>query len=92
MASGFSLGLGDLKMTRSLDAIAREIRADWTHPNFAAQPYLRAMASLGGMRDSYGADPGAQIVAYFLSNASGWKGDTARRVKAELRAMLKGAR
>jgi hypothetical protein len=29
------------------------------------------------------------VVAYFLSNASSYRGETARKVKAELKAMLK---
>jgi len=34
-------------------------------------------------------DSGDSIVRYFLSNASTWRGETARRVKKELNAMLK---
>jgi hypothetical protein len=30
-------------------------------------------------------------VRYFLANATSWKGETARAIKAELKAMLKGA-
>jgi len=29
------------------------------------------------------------IVRYFLSNATTWRGETARRIKAELKQMLK---
>lgn len=75
--------------TRSLAAIAREISRDWKNVWFGAVPYLDAMRSLGGIDDNYGADPARQIVAYFLSNATTWRGETARRVKAELKAMLK---
>jgi hypothetical protein len=32
------------------------------------------------------------VVRYFLSNATSWKGDKAREIKAELKAMLKGGR
>jgi len=77
-------------MTRSIAAIAREIRADWRPVNFAAAPYLDAMADLDAITDDYGADTGVMIVAYFLSNASSWRGETARRVKAELKSALKG--
>ena len=48
-------------------------------------PYVR---SLDGIKDSYGYDSAASIVRYFLSNASSWRGDVAKRVKAELKAML----
>ena len=30
-------------------------------------------------------DSMASVVAYFLSNATGWRGDDARRLKAELK-------
>jgi hypothetical protein len=76
-------------MTRSIAAIAQEIRRDWTKPYFGAVPYLQAMFSLDDITDDYGADSGKSIVLYFLSNASTWKGETARRIKAELKAMAK---
>lgn len=73
---------------RKISDIAREIRADWTKPYFGAVPYLDAMASLDKITDSYYADSGQSIVRYFLANAGTWRGETARRVKAELKAML----
>lgn len=76
--------------TRSLESIAREITADWgIKVNYAAAPYLHAMAGLNSVADSYGADSARSIVAYFLANANSWRGDTARRVKAELKSMIK---
>jgi hypothetical protein len=73
--------------TRSLSTIASEIRRDWTKVNFAAKPYLSAMAGLDSINDSYGYDDARSIVLYFLSNASSWRGDNAKRIKAELKAM-----
>lgn len=75
--------------TRSLSTIAREIRSDWKNPYFGAVPYLDALSSLDGVEDRYGYDSAKDIVRYFLSNATAWRGDTARRVKAELKAALK---
>ena len=77
-------------MVRSLNDIGREIRLDWGGKvNFAAKPYLSAMMGMGDINEQFGYDSGRSIVLYFLSNASTWRGDTAKRVKAELRAMLK---
>jgi hypothetical protein len=73
---------------RPLWKIARDIRANWPRVNYAAVPYLDAMAHLSTMRDMYGCDPAAHIVGYFLSNARSWRGDDARRIKAELKALL----
>jgi hypothetical protein len=74
---------------RTLSEIAREIRKDWgAKVNFAAKPYLEAMLSLDTIQDKYGYDAGDSIVRYFLVNANTWRGETAKRVKAELKAML----
>jgi len=73
---------------RSIKDIASEIETDWTKVNFAAQPYLDAMHSLDSVSDSFGLDSGQSVVAYFLANAGSWRGDRARALKAELKAML----
>ena len=74
--------------TRPLREIAAEVKEDWEKPYFGAIPYLAAMESLDSMNDRYGLDSADSIVRYFLSNARTWRGDTARRIKAELKAML----
>ena len=76
---------------RPLHVIAREISADWRKPYFGAVPYLDAMRTLNSIRGEYYNDSAQSIVAYFLANAGTWRGDNARRIKAELKAMLKGA-
>lgn len=73
---------------RPLYTIASEIRKDWKKVNYAAKPYLEAMAGLGDINSAYGYDQGKSIVRYFLSNASTWRGDTAKRIKTELKSML----
>ena len=76
--------------TRTISAIAREVESDWQEKvNFAARPYLDAMHTLTSVNDSFYADSGHSVVAYFLANAGSWRGDTARRVKAELKKMIK---
>jgi hypothetical protein len=81
---------GSARTARSLSEIAAEIRRDWRPPNYAAAPYIEAMASLDSMSDNYGAESAKGIVAYFLSNASQWRGETAKRIRAELKSMQKG--
>lgn len=76
-------------MTRQLYEIAREIQDDWRPKvNYAAVPYLEAMHELGDITDMFYGDSAKSVVLYFLSNAQTWRGETARRVKAELKAML----
>ena len=75
---------------RTIRRIAREIESDWEGKvNFAARPYLDAMHTLASVNDSFGADSAHSVVLYFLANATTWRGDTARRVKAELNKMVK---
>lgn len=74
---------------RPLNAIAAEIITNWRKPYFGAVPYLAAMATLHDIDDRYGMDSGESIVRYFLSNATTWRGEHARRIKAELKGMLK---
>ena len=81
-----------MSTVRSLNEIANEIRKDWPvawnerHP---AGAYLVPMSTLDKVTDNYGMDSGKSIVIYFLSNATGWRGETAKRIKAELKAMIK---
>ncbi len=79
--------------TRPLYEIAREIRSDWSKQgkgiNYGAKPYLDAMASLDSINSNFGADSAKSVVLYFLTNAGTWKGETAKRVKAELKKMAR---
>ncbi len=79
-----------LNEARSISKIASEIKRDWKKVNFAAKPYLSAMSSLDSIGDSYGQDSARSVVSYFLSNASSWRGETAKKLKKELNLMLKG--
>lgn len=72
---------------RPLYEIAREIKQDWKAVNYGAKPYLEAMYSLDSINDKYGMDSAKSIVLYFLSNAGTWRGETAKRIKAELKKM-----
>jgi hypothetical protein len=74
---------------RPLHVIAGEIRRDWKKVYFGAVPYLSAMATLDSINSKYILDSGRSIVAYFLANATTWKGEKAREIKKELNAMLK---
>ena len=74
-------------MARPLYEIAREIRKTWTKVSPYAEPYLEAMQSLDSINDNYYFDSGKSVVLYFLSNASTWRGEDARRIKAELKEM-----
>lgn len=66
---------------------AGTIKRNWDNIDRAAKPYIDAMFHLDQITDYYGADTGRSIVAYFLANASKWKGEVARNTKKELRKL-----
>lgn len=78
-------------MPRPLYVIAREIASDPAYQPCAwcAAPYVFAMQTMTTIHENYGQDSGDYIVRCALENLKQWRGDTARRVKAELRGMLK---
>lgn len=75
---------------RPLFEIASEIKADWKNwRNSYACDYLRAMSVLNSIEEYYYYDSARGIVLYFLANAQGWRGEVAKRIKAELKEMVK---
>ena len=74
---------------RAIKDITKEIRSDWKKPYFGAVPYLEAMDTLNSIEDNYYLDSAKSIVLYILANATTWRGETARRIKAELKSMCK---
>lgn len=74
-------------MTRPIYQIAYDIRKVWKKPYFGAVPYLDAMGSLNTINDKYGWDDARSIIAYFLGNAQTFRGEDAKRLKAELKAL-----
>ncbi|MEU8001570.1 hypothetical protein AB0B66_10455 [Catellatospora sp. NPDC049111] len=74
--------------TRPISEIAADISCHWPQPYFGAVPYLDAMRHLDRITDTYLQDNARGIVRYFLSNASTWRGPDARRIKAELKALV----
>lgn len=75
---------------RKIHEIVSDIVADWQKPYFGAVPYIRAMRYLDSVTDKYGEDDAAMLIRYFLANATSWRGERARAVKAELKSMLGG--
>ena len=76
-------------MSRKLNVIADEIRKEWAKPYFGAVPYIDAMSQVESITDRYIAETGKDLVLGFLCNCSSWRGDAARRIKAELKELLR---
>jgi len=76
---------------RPLHQIAQDILQHWPKPYFGAVPYIEAMQSLDSIHDDYGFDSAESIVLYFLANASTWRGEDAKRIKTELKSIVKMA-
>lgn len=73
---------------RPIYVIALDIEEHWKRPYFGAVPYLKAMRTLDTMQDLYGWDDSRDILTRFLSNATTWRGDKAREIKAEIKSLL----
>jgi hypothetical protein len=73
---------------RPIFQIANEIANDWKSINYAAQPYLEAMLEIASIDQNYGYDTARGIVTRFLGNASSYRGDKAKQLKAELKDLL----
>ncbi len=74
---------------RPIHVIASEIIQDWKNVNYAAQPYLSAMSKLNSINDDFGSDSAEMVIVYFLSNATTWRGEVAKRIKTELKSLSK---
>ena len=76
---------------RTFAEIAREIKRTWKNVYFGAKPYLQAMATIDSSDKNapYMLETAEDIVIYFLANAQTWRGEDARRIKAELKSMIK---
>ncbi|MNH27196.1 hypothetical protein D3C73_1559150 [compost metagenome] len=67
------------------------VRKDWKNVYFGAVPYLDAMRSLNSVNDNYYEDSASLVINYFLANATTWRGEVARAVKAKLKQLVASA-
>ena len=74
-------------MARPIYEIANEIERKWAKVNYAARPYLDAMKSINDIGEMYYYDSAKSVVLYFMANAHTWRGEDARRIKAELKGI-----
>lgn len=73
---------------RQINEIANDIYNNWPKPYFAAEPYLAAMCNLNTINDYYLQDSAREIILRFLANASSFRGEAAKKLKAELKELL----
>ena len=76
---------------RTFAEIAREVKQIWKNVYFGAVPYLQAMLTIesSDKHAPYLYEDAETIVLYFLANAQTWRGEDTRRIKAELKSMIK---
>jgi len=74
---------------RTLKEISKEIRGDWRKiNNTSAREALKCMDRMGQISEPFLAERnGHSVVGTFLTHSVGWRGETARRIKKELRTM-----
>lgn len=90
-----------LRAGRPLGAIAWDVLQDPSYrggdPTYAglarhAHPYLMAMMSMQSLSDTVDGVSGVHAVDHLIFNLVGWRGETARRIKGELRDVRRTAR
>ena len=78
-----------LREAKGITDVAFIISSDWKNVYFGAVPYLQAMRYLINKQSTYGSDSASSIVNYFLSNASGYRGEVAKEAKLALKRLIK---
>ena len=75
---------------RTFRQIAKDIKSVWQNVYFGAVPYLEAMLELdtSDPNADYYYDKADDIVRYFLANAQTFRGEEAKKLKAELKSMI----
>ena len=73
-----------MEQKRTFAAIAAEIKATWKKPYFGAMPYIDALSTVHSSdKDArYMYETAESLVQYFLANATYWRGEDAKRIKA----------
>lgn len=79
-----------MKEKRTFAAIAKEIKKVWSKPHFGAVPYLEALETIHSTdKDApYLFETAKDLVPYLLANMTSFRGEDARRIKAELKEMI----
>jgi hypothetical protein len=82
---------------KTISEIAYFVSRDWSKRSPLHEVYLSALRGVHcvNIRDNqnnhymYGSDSAQSVVLYFLCNASAYRGDNAKMVKAELKRRLR---
>jgi hypothetical protein len=74
---------------RPISQIAADIKKSWPRVPNCAKVYLNALEALNDKNSKFGLDTAPSLINYFLCNASTFKGEQARSLKAELKIHLK---
>lgn len=74
-------------MARNLSDIAKDIRSNWKNIYYGAEHYLLAMEQIHSPEPyaPYMFEDAQTVVMYFLANAQYWRGETAKKIKKELK-------
>lgn len=74
---------------RAIHEVTSDIRREWPNVHYTARPYLDAMFYLCDKHSKYGLDSASDIVLRFIGNATSFRGERARELKAELKQIIK---
>lgn len=76
---------------RTFSAIAQDIKQSWINVYFGAVPYLEALLTIHSSdpNTQYMFDTAGDIARYFLANAQTFRGENAKKLKTELKQLVK---
>lgn len=76
---------------RTFAEIAQEIKHSWKNIYFGAKPYVEALLEIDSTdpKAPYWCEDAQSMVCGFFGNCSSWRGEDAKRIKAELKSMIK---
>lgn len=79
------------KDNRTFQQIAKDIKSIWLNVYFGAVPYLEALLKLNTTDPNakYHHDTAENIARYFLGSAQTFRGADARKLKEELKDLIK---
>jgi len=73
---------------RRICEIAQDIHEEWKNIHYSALPYLQSMLFISWGTEYHCNDSAKSIILYFLANAQTFRGEQARKLKAELKCHL----
>ena len=75
----------------TLGQLLEQVKSDWTEAPQTIEECIQSLQMSGAAANNYLDAEAEEYLKFFLTNCSAWRGEVARRVKAELRKRLRNS-